>query len=219
MYNKILEHLNKGENFSISRFGDGEWACILGNNGKNCDGHTYFKDLGRRLSKVLKDNRRYYLGLQNYVYKNENFHDFINEYIMDYSIDFVDGNFLHRASIKDQLGLFFDALKGKDIVLVGPERLKKLKQIEVREYVVVPDVDCWNAYVPTLKQLLPAVKENTVVLYCASMMSNVLIDDLFITKNDTITQIDCGSVFEPYINVRNRSYHKGIIQRIKEKGF
>ena len=217
MYNTILEHLNKGENFSISRFGDGEWNCIFGKQGKNCDAHTYFPDMGRRLRKVLKDNRDYYFGLQNMALRM--YEDEINGYIIDYGLDFVKSDFLHHASIKDELGLFFDALKGKDIVLVGPERLKKLKQIEVREYVVVPDVDCWNAYVPTLKQLLPVVKENTVVLYCASMMSNVLIDDLFITKNNTITQIDCGSVFEPYINVRNRSYHKGIIQRIKEKGF
>lgn len=215
MYNKVLEHLNKGENFSISRFGDGEWNCILGKRGKNCDGHTYFKDLGRRLSKVLRDNRGYYLGLQNHAYKDENFHDFINEYIIDYSIDFVDSDFLHRASIKDELELFFDALKGKDIVLVAPQRHKNLDKIEVREHIIIPDIDCWNSYVDVLKKLLPVVKENTVVLYCASMMSNVLIDDLFMTKNGTITQIDCGSVFEPYIGVRNRSYHKTILQRLK----
>jgi len=48
-----------------------------------------------------------------------------------------------------------------------------------------------------------------VILFCASMMSNVLIDELHnLAKQPTIdaTLIDIGSVFDMYVGVNSRSY-------------
>jgi len=38
----------------------------------------------------------------------------------------------------------------------------------------------------------------------------VLIDDLWNIYKDTITQIDCGSLFDPYVGRKTRTYHKNL---------
>ncbi|MBP8137467.1 MAG: hypothetical protein KAY61_04620, partial [Candidatus Eisenbacteria bacterium] len=45
--------LEKGEPYSFTRFGDGEWYAILGAPGANADGHQYFPQLGSDLREVL----------------------------------------------------------------------------------------------------------------------------------------------------------------------
>ena len=42
------EHIDKivnKEMYSFSRWGDGEWLCLLGAKGMNCDKHQYFPEL------------------------------------------------------------------------------------------------------------------------------------------------------------------------------
>ena len=38
----IVKKLQSDNNFSFARYGDGEWACIKGKNGRNCDAHIYY---------------------------------------------------------------------------------------------------------------------------------------------------------------------------------
>ena len=41
--------IENGDNFSFIKFGDGEFLCMGGDSGKNCDNHPYSKDLGDKL--------------------------------------------------------------------------------------------------------------------------------------------------------------------------
>ena len=48
---KFTEKINQQENFSIVKFGDGEFFTMTtaDGNGHNCDGNQYFRDLGNDL--------------------------------------------------------------------------------------------------------------------------------------------------------------------------
>jgi hypothetical protein len=41
-----------------------------------------------------------------------------------------------------------------------------------------------------------------------------MIRDLYLKHKENITQIDMGSVFDPYAGVDSRSYHSDVIKRL-----
>jgi len=205
----IIDHLKSSKNFSFSRFGDGEWACIMNKQGQNCDAHIYYPDLGQRLKNILISQPKYIIGLQNLAYRLHP--NLIDTFTKDYQLKWVLSDILHHMSIKENLKPFFEALKGKNIILVAPDRLKALSIWN--QFISISQTNCWNDYELVKKEISLAIKKDSVVLYCASMMTNVLIDDF---KNEDITQIDCGSIFEPYIGIANRTYHKDKINQLKK---
>jgi hypothetical protein len=50
------------------------------------------------------------------------------------------------------------------------------------------------------------------------MASNVIIAQFAREYGNTITQIDAGSVFDPYCGVQTRRYHHKIIERLTAEG-
>lgn len=206
----LIEKLKKGEDFSWSRFGDGEWAAILQNRKEgamNCDGHHYFPDLGTSLTRIVDSQPNYFIGLQNLA-REQNKDDWDFQRLVEKN-EWCDNEMLHRASIKGYLNEFFDAVNENSpyIVLVGNDSLRQLTQIKYNAFISIPEKDCWTAYSDIVRQISRLLgNEPCTILYCASMMSNVLIDTFNTWPN--ITQIDCGSVFDPYVGKSTRSYHK-----------
>ena len=139
------------------------------------------------------------LGLQNHARKSMG--NAIDDTTSLFNLEWVASDIFHNASINGELPLLIDALKGRNVVLVGA---KHLKGFNGWEFIEVPSVDCWLNYEETLKELEQTITKDDVVLFCASMMSNVLIDKL----NGKATLIDVGSVFDPYVGVKSRTYHK-----------
>lgn len=203
-YDEILSKIKERKAFSFSRWGDGEFNAIFGDKGKNCDGHQYFPDLGARLHKILVSGPSYYLGLQpismSKQYKN---YDRLQVFTKLLGINWVDADVLHNASAEKRLFQFIEALQGRYLVVVGPVHLSKI--FECVHIVTLP-VNCWLNYQQVKNELhfhLDGVN-NAVVLFSASMMSNVLIDDF---SDSHHTLIDTGSVFDPYCGVFSRGYH------------
>jgi hypothetical protein len=56
--------------------------------------------------------------------------------------------------------------------------------------------------------------DDTVFLFAASIMSNPVI---YNSPKINCTFIDIGSLFEPYVGLQNRSYHKEVTQEIINK--
>jgi hypothetical protein len=206
----IVEKLKLKENFSFSRYGDGEWNCLLGKKGQNCDAHKYFDDLGAELKRILFQSPNYYIGLQNLAYTQQP--DLISKITETYNLKWCNSDMLHHMSIKNTIQPFFDALKGRNVLLVAPNRLKKLDIWN--QFISVPEKDCWLSYELIKKEIQLQIKKDIVILYCASMMSNVLIDHF---SSEDITQIDCGSVFEPFIGHANRTYHANKIKQLRNE--
>lgn len=199
-FNQHLQKLQNKEQYSFSRWGDGEWNCLLGKQGMNCDRHNYFDDLGKRLKSILESSPQYYLGLQNLAKRQRP--ELIDKYTKDYNLTWVQNDVLHTASMKGQFIHFLNVLRGLDVLLVGGNHLRDFNKSW--RFIEIPRVNCWLSYEETKKKLDVAIKDNTVVLFCASMMTNVLIDDF----HGRGTLIDLGSVLDPYCGVQSRSYHK-----------
>jgi len=191
-YEEIISNLENGMNFSFSRFGDGEFNCMYGKHGANCDGHTYFSDLGARL-EIAWNNPKGVVALQPHakrIYKIEG--------------DYPDADVLHKASIAGELTNLYVTLMfiQRGIILVGPNHLRKLDLYST--FIEVSKKNAWLSYPDTLEEVNRSVQPNDVILYCCGMMAEVLIYDMYATD---ITQIDCGSVFDPYVGVKSRNYH------------
>jgi|SaaInlStandDraft_2_1057019.scaffolds.fasta_scaffold111739_2 hypothetical protein len=212
-YEDIVNKLRNKEPFSFSRFGDGEFNAMLGKSGQNCDGHKYFKDMGAALVNVLDEQRpdqQYYLGMQNLA-KRLNGDNKAFQELTD-GIDWCNADVIHYQNIKhNNLDELLDALKDRIVTLVGPLHLMELADANGWQFFKIPDKNCWIEY-PTIHDYVndsEAIEEGGVVLYCASMMANVIIDDFAIHRfSHWLTQIDIGSAFDPYVGKLSRSYHK-----------
>jgi len=180
--------------------------------------------MGSRLEETLSspadEPPPIYMGLQPLSVSH--MHNKIAPYLE--GIEWFDADSLHNASIDGRLGEFVDALtsKRRPIILVGPEHLESLTFIKpVRTFtsmdagndiqILVPDKNCWTHYEQVKELLSQCISPRCVVLYCCSMMAEVLIHDFATVKN--ITQIDCGSVFDPYCGKDSRSYHKKLTSK------
>ena len=119
-YNDILYNLNNGINFSLSRWGDGEFACMLGDKGKNCDKHDYTPELREALLKAWESDEPITKAIQPHALKESRVVDFIGDYAVG---DYTNADLLVKESMALNLQPFFDALKCKDVVILGPNRL------------------------------------------------------------------------------------------------
>lgn len=209
------EHLNKIKKFkryTFSRWGDGEWLCIIGKNGSNCDGHFYFPEMGKALREVLASKPNYIIGLQGLAKRH--MPEIIEEYTAKYNLEWVNSDIFHNANASGRIKALFKALENREVLLVGGNHLKEFNKDW--KFIEVPRVNCWNAYDKTKEKLsnyFDRVEsgQKPVVLFCASMMSNVLIDDFHnLASNYQIdaTLIDFGSVLDPYVGVKSRTYHR-----------
>lgn len=212
-YEQLIQKIENKEPFSFSRWGDGEFNAMMGKQGRNCDGHIYFEDLGRALSEVLDGQREgqdYYLGLQNLAKRLNKDNPHFQE--LTEGIDWINADIIHNHSIKNNgVDSLFKALEGRGVTLVGPLHLMEIADANGWRFIDIPIKNCWTQYAETRKRLtsLEERSASDVWLYCASMMSNVLIDDMH-GYGRGHTQIDIGSAFDPYVGRLTRTYHENL---------
>ncbi len=144
-FDSLIESLNIKKNFSLSRWGDGEWMCLLGDwaEGKNTDNHRYYPDMGERLKEILvTGGKGELLALQSLAVKDLGhlpaFNNFVN--VNTWS---ANAEILSRNHARDKE--FFKALEGRDVVLVGNGYLREVP-FKVRQFVEIPLVNCWLEY-------------------------------------------------------------------------
>lgn len=206
---KHLRLLGNKENYSFSRWGDGEFNAIWGMKGVNCDKHTYFPDMGHALTSILKKEQRYKLGLQPLIADKA-----FKKIDMQFpDKQWINADVFHIASIEDEFYRVFEILSERSTILVGPGHLRDLMQHW--SFIEVPKLNCWlhkDVLLAKIESRLNG-KKDVCVLLCAGMPSNVMIDILFDKYGTEHTFLDMGSVFDPYVGIKSRTYHKAIIER------
>lgn len=199
----ILDSIINHINITYSRFGDGEWNCIIGKKGKNCDGHIYFKDMALNLKNILLSNPEYYTGLQNYAVRklsgNETFDGLVG------SRKWEDNEIFTKASKGARINELTDALKTRYVIQVGNKNLRELRITPF--FVEIPKLNCWLDRERILYDIKKLIKKDCVIIYSAGMPTKWFIDQLY---SKDITQLDCGSVFDFYAGINSRVYMKGL---------
>lgn len=220
-FDQFLETIRDEKPLAFSRFGDGEWNCILSPNDAkgNCDGHKYFQSLSYKLRETIRlyhPTNNYYLGMQNFAIQRMG--DRIQAYLQSinqHSIEWIDADVFHRASIKSRFKEFIDLVRTQNTIIVGPSYLRKLDCYS--HFVEVPEKDCWlekDRILTNVKEIMLTEQGKFVVLFSASMASNVMINDM-VFFDQRQTYLDMGSVFDPYVGKSTRSYHKKLIEDLK----
>lgn len=207
-YHDLIEKLNKGEVFSFSRFGDGEWcgAYDLKHTPTILRKHKQSGiDFARRyLRPIIENPQPYYRGVQPLS---------LREYpeIVKYSEGFINADILHNMSTQVGIEPFLNALKDKKVLLVAPKYLIKMGW----DMILVPnDNTPWLKYEEIKDELDKCIELFDVVLYSCTFMAKVLIHDF---HDRGVTQIDTGSLLDPYVGVISRRYHKEVIDKFGKR--
>lgn len=206
VYDDILKNLKNQTPFSLSRYGDGEWNAIFGKSGVNCDAHHYFPEMGKALKDAIMSEPEYICGIQPLTMSH--YRDQVVELAGELDIDWVNSDVLHDANITEHLKRFFEALKDQPVVLIAPERLAKVP-FEYTHHIQIPLNNCWEAHGEIEDTLYDMLSDNSyrILLFCASMATNVMIHNLYQDFGKQVTMIDAGSIFDPHAGFKTRSYH------------
>jgi len=212
-FDAYLQALQTRVPFALSRWGDGEWQCLLGHQGANCDGQPYTLALRRDLIAVLRDRPRYDLGLQGFALQRlgDAIAAWLDREGMD--VSWVDADSLARRSRDGRLAPFVYALAARDVVLVGPAYLRMLALFPVVAHVEVParavHEDVLERLVRETAAAIAAWPE-AVVAISAGMSANVVVHRLH-ASSPAATLLDCGSLWEPYVGRVTRTYHRAVM--------
>ncbi len=204
IYKTFIEHLENGDPFSFARYGDGEWNAIFQVAGANCDGHEYFPDMGERLARIVRSEPPYFMGMA--AIARRVWGERIEAFLSGSKLRWVNADLLHIASIEDRIWPFFDALSKRDVILVAPAHVQEQKLFKVRRKITIPEKNCWLASEDVNAKISVKADRETVICYCASMAANVWIDEWA----PYATNIDLGSLIDPYVGRITRSHHKKV---------
>ena len=216
--NVIIEMIKNKVPFAFTRWGDGEWDCMLNPyyNKKNCDGHVYSPDVSVALIRtVIRKEACHFRGIQQKAM------DMYGQQIMKFlscNLDYGswhDADIFHKMSETEQLKPFFDLIKDRRVVWIGNEKEKLSAEAAGWQAIVVRNRESWLDYSRVLQECL-SVTQPDVYLFCAGFVSKVVIGDMlpFVIPHN-LTLLDMGSVFDPYWGRCTRKYHKNVLEKLK----
>ena len=200
LFNELIYKLEHNIPYRFSRWGDGEWSCMMGESGANRDGNMYIPELGKRLRGILDSKPSYYMGLQYGVIYNKVLRDFVFTYLFNYDINWTNGDVLHQASEYGYLQKFIDALSYRNTIIVGAEYFTNTPYC----HITTPGTDAYfenETICKAMNEIWVTVKD-PVFLIASAMNSNILIDEL----PDYVTAINIGSVLDPYLGRARATY-------------
>ena len=219
----ILQYLRDNKKFSYIRYNDGEWFAIRGysnnNSSVNCDGQRY-DTVGPELWDQLKSTQ---------VKKHCNSGDLIIEsnsmigygwftwetFLEKIHIKFQKVNFLDEilSDCPRKMIDFFEILKNKHIILIGPYYLKKVKALNIQKFIEVSTTNCYDKIDEIEQTLIDSVPSHTnaVILIAAGMATNILVIRLLNKNMNQHTMIDVGSGFDVFVkDERSRAFRFGL---------
>lgn len=207
-----IEKLKNNEKFSFTRWGDGEWSCLFGHQGHNCDLHQYFPEMSKGLQEAVKNYKGYYLAtwprtvpmMRTELGKNA------YEYI-DYHMpgkNWVDARIWENAAMDATIGPLVEQLKNMNFVMISESSKKTLPFIT--DFIEVPKKDCFLEKERIKKEMIEMTEKYNDVVFglSASMATNVIVDELYNQIGNKCWMIDFGSIWDPYVGNMTRSYHR-----------
>lgn len=222
---KIIYSLRNRIPITLARYNDGEWLSMFKlDDAKRYS--TYLKPtlgmsgelfVSEKILPIINSNPKYYIGISSDVTRTHYIMKKIAPYIQNLSL--VDGGIFARWSIETNFEDFFKYLT-QNVIIVGPKYLKKLNKF-IGDFSLIDSGDykhSWNEYERIEKDLINQIErsgDTPIILYCASLVSKKLIDEIY-KKYENVIQLDIGAAFDPYCGIDSRPWHKYIIDMVRQ---
>jgi UDP-N-acetylglucosamine acyltransferase len=227
---KFSNALRDGENLTIMRFNDGEWAFSYDiahyissrlkikhtTEGAEID----LRYAGRLLKRIVESNPEYYVSVDSNSLTNLKFKEVIDEHI-DKFTNRIGGGVFNIWSLYTGFNDLFDIFKQRKMLVVGPEFLNKLPfkkdHIVLDEITAVYDTQKYAHEV--LRYLDKNYEPNMIIVYSCSFIAKVAINEIYNIYGDDITQLDMGASLNPYVGYSNRPWHELMITKLTNDDF
>ena len=193
--------------FAQAAYRDGEWYCMLGFSGGNCNGEDYHPTLRAALLRTLTEP----VG-QWCVFWYP--HPKLGRPARDGAVKWLAENKPDVRWIPDrpvgaanELGLaapFWRACRTRRVVLVGPAHLSRLDLFPVAHHIQTPDGTAWQHVGRICDEVRAVMEPDDLVLFASGMATNLMIWELWPEVRGTVTLYDIGSALDPYCGVFSR---------------
>lgn len=229
----FINKLENKEYFSYSRFNDGELICAINSlsknspSGRNCDNHQYFPEMGKELIASLNrsDCKSYFIQYLAGWIADPNFAkhslDLLNGNMLNGKYQFSD--FLQIALRTDPINFrkFINILNSNKVIIVGPEYLSSISFVKYQHFIEVPRLNCYTEKKSIINQLKKILTTDYIVLFSASMATNVIIDHLHEKYGNSNFMIDAGSIWDIFYidsnsGIRQRTPNLQRLDRLRE---
>ncbi len=225
----LTSRIAAGKPFAFSRFGNGEWGCILGTADRTGSGSHSLKLPGLKkglVSSILKHKampNSYLLGIQSLSYLErcrllrqiQSWNSAKAPEAVWYA-----GDVLHKASMKSRLYPLVRQMRKKRVIVVGPPWLRRLnkKAFKISGFVQVASKDCFSSYPAIRAQLfreIVRVGKPAIISFSAGPPAKILISDVYDKFGNEHYLLDFGSLWDPYCGKNSRRYHGRITAKVQ----
>lgn len=225
-FSYFINLMKTNTNFTLTKIGDGELISIfkylkwLNDNefgDANTDKHRYFNDMGEALHSTLVNEKGYYKyfhpqwldGTINHPYLCK----LLQKYVKDYDINppnlcdsrksfYVDAKAGNLKPLKE-------ILEKRNFIMVSEKRKRNLS-IKMVDFIETPLTNSWLEKDRIQDKMLKMTEKYTNPIFGISigMPSLVIQDKLYPIIGDRATMINFGSMFDPFVNIVSRNYHR-----------
>ena len=205
-YQDLIDGITANIPFHFARYGDGEFYAIFKKKGCNTDKHEYgIPGLSEDLERTLIEKKPYIYGLQPLAAETPKLAPRIRE-LVGPGFPWVNADIMHEASENGEILSFFDLLRVKKCLFIGPPHLKALKvNWDKCQLIKIPPKNCYSVDRDALARAIQHEPAD-MVIFCAGFLTNIMIWELHELLMDR-WMIDAGSLFDPYCGVLSRDYH------------
>lgn len=230
-YPLLVEKVKNIENFTMVRYQDGEWTCMLkiepNFTNKIPKYGIEIDKLGDEMLKIIQSNPVYYVSVNAGTFHERS--ALVWPYIKKLKNLFV-GEVFRRKSVEEGLDDFIEALSSRRVIVVGPSWFGPLKELFNHVHIVSPYMNPKNKLefigfkeeeIIKLEQNVSEQiniykDENPVILYSCSVPAKIMSHNFYKKYGKTITQIDMGAIWDPYCGKKTRPYHEKVLNRLKK---
>lgn len=225
---EFSEILKNGENLTISRFNDGEWA--FGLNIKHWvdmkikanhpTAEIQLKYAGTLLKEIIDARPDYYVSIDSYSTTNDKFKNYVEPYLDNFP-NRIGGAVFNVWSLYTGFKDLFDIFKNRKVLLIGPDFLSKLPfnkhHIKIDSKTAIYNV---QKYVYDIIRYLDKYYEpNMIIIYSCSFIARIATFEVNKIYGNSLTQLDMGASLNPYVEYDNRPWFKSMIEQLNSENF
>jgi len=213
--NFFIKKLKTHENFSIVKFGDGEFFTMTTADGcgHNCDGNQYYRELG----DDLLDAYAYFLTCREaYICRWANSHKVEDEILKTLYVSdpnkFIFYNLMNNIlPISNELKEFYRTIKNsnREKIYISHALNGSFvnKFLNVTKFIELPNVNSYRYKGAFLQNALTQINKDSIVMISGGMASKVFIKHMH-AHEPQATYLDIGSALDGFLNRSNRVWNQ-----------